>query len=344
MATPKKDGKVWRVQINKLSVRDSGTFPTKQEAKDWVIKREAEIVANKSGKAPPGSTFGDLLDKYALEVTPKKKGEKWETNFINRFKATQAEVCDVLIADLTPNTFSRWRDRRLAQVMDSSVTREWTVLTHALKIAIKEWKWLDENVMVGLERPAKGKARTRRPTADEIDRLQAQLGYDPATAPSTKTEIVGWAMVFAIETAMRAGELTKLKWPDVHIDQRVVSLPILLTGKHKGKADTKTDEERNIPLSSRAVAVLTMMQSIRAEGDERVFQISGTSLDGLYRRARAACGIKNLRWHDFRAEGLTRMAKKVPIQALARISGHADINELMTYYRETPTEIALMLD
>ncbi len=344
MATPKKDGKVWRVQINKLGVRDSGTFPTKAAAAAWITKRESEIMAGKTGRAPAGTTFGDLLTKYALEVSPKKKGEAWETNFINRFKATHPEVCAVLVSGLTTATLAKWRDARLLQVSSASVTREWTVLTHALKIAVKEWHWLHTNPMAELDRPKDSAARTRRPSAEEITQLQAQLKYDPATAPTSKTELIGWAMAFAIETALRAGELCKLEWKDVHIEARHIALPIVREGKFKGRADTKTGAARDVPLSTRAIAVLAMMQSIRVRSDERVFQLAGATLDTLFRRARDACGIEDLHWHDFRAEALTRLAKKVPIQALARMSGHSDINELMTYYRESPTDIALMLD
>ena len=45
-----------------------------------------------------------------------------------------------------------------------------------------------------------------------------------------------------------------------------------------------------------------------------------------------------------RAESLTRWSKKVDTMALAKISGHKDINELMTYYRETASQIAERMD
>ena len=43
-------------------------------------------------------------------------------------------------------------------------------------------------------------------------------------------------------------------------------------------------------------------------------------------------------------ESLARWSKKVDIMALAKISGHKDINELMTYYRETASQIAERMD
>ena len=54
---------------------------------------------------------------------------------------------------------------------------------------------------------------------------------------------------------------------------------------------------------------------------------SGT-LDTLFRRARDELKIEALHFHDLRAE----------------ISGHKDINELMTCYREIATQIAERMD
>ena len=51
--------------------------------------------------------------------------------------------------------------------------------------------------------------------------------------------------------------------------------------------------------------------------------------------------IEDLHFHDSRAEALTRMARKVDVMTLAKISGHKDLRMLQNvYYRESPEEIA----
>src|SRR3546814_13683446 len=57
-------------------VRDSKTFPTKREAVDWANRRELELRDDR----PPGDTHSlrDALRKYAEEVSPHKRGERWE--------------------------------------------------------------------------------------------------------------------------------------------------------------------------------------------------------------------------------------------------------------------------
>jgi integrase len=344
MATPKKvDGK-WRIQLNSYGERGSGTFDSKKAAEAWHETAEAKAKAKSLGQAPPGSTLADALDKYVAEVSIKKKGEKWETNKVIALKRDFPKLCAVKMADLSATDFKLWRDKRLNQVAEGTVRREWTLLTHCMRLAKDEWRWIAENPLKKLDRPEAGEARTRLPTQAEIAELQVALGYDPLVAPANKTQRVAWAMMFAIESAMRAGEIMKLQWKYVMPDDRLVRLPIMREGKFKGKASTKTGAARDVPMSKKALAILEVMRSVRTAGEPLVFELKSGVLDTLFRRAKDTCKIEDLHFHDFRAYALTRLSKKMDILSLARVSGHADINELMVYYRTTSAEIAQMMD
>jgi integrase len=97
-------------------------------------------------------------------------------------------------------------------------------------------------------------------------------------------------------------------------------------------------------MSKKALAILEVMRSVRTAGEPLVFELKSGVLDTLFRRAKDTCKIEDLHFHDFRAYALTRLSKKMDILSLARVSGHADINELMVYYRTTSAEIAQMMD
>ncbi|WP_265596775.1 site-specific integrase [Acinetobacter vivianii] len=148
---------------------------------------------------------------------------------------------------------------------------------------------------------------------------------------STKAQEVGWAVLFAIETAMRLGEITSMTWENVHIDAMYVHLP-----------DTKNGLSRNIPLSEKAEHLLLKIKN-RNHGN--VLSISSETLSTLFRRYRNQCGIEDLRFHDLRHEATTRMAQIIQNPAdLAKITGHTDINILVnTYHNPTPTEVATRL-
>ena len=52
-----------------------------------------------------------------------------------------------------------------------------------------------------------------------------------------------------------------------------------------------------------------------------------------------------MHFHDSRREALTRMAKKVPVETLAKISGHRDLRILLNvYYNPDMAEVADLLD
>lgn len=155
------------------------------------------------------------------------------------------------------------------------------------------------------------------------------LGYDQNSKPETVTARVGAAMLFAIETAMRAGEIVALTWENVDLGKRVAHLP-----------KTKNGFPRDIPLSAEAIRI---MCQVKLDGSESVFNIRSDQVDALFRKAKKRAMIENLTFHDSRAEAITRMAKKVDIMTLARISGHRDIRILMVYYRESAEDIAKRL-
>lgn len=111
----------------------------------------------------------------------------------------------VRLRNLGSDDFAAWRDRRrLRSVSAASVQREWILLSHACTVAQREWKWLDEHPMQGVRRPAPPEARDRRISDDEIERILFALGYSTDEPPATQTARVGAALLFAIETAMRA--------------------------------------------------------------------------------------------------------------------------------------------
>jgi len=198
---------------------------------------------------------------------------------------------------------------------------------------VKEWKWLTENPFSEVRRPPKADARDRRITEDEIERLLFALTYDYDAAPKTTTTRVGAALLFAIETAMRAGEIVGLQWEDVFTNDRYL--------KTSGKTFAA---RRQVPLSPEALRILKQMADIKVDG-ESVFRISSTqTLDALFRKAKDKAAIKDLHFHDSRHEAITRLARKFDVLALARAVGHRDLRMLQIYYNESASDMAKRLE
>lgn len=66
----------------------------------------------------------------------------------------------------------------------------------------------------------------------------------------------GAAFLFAIETAMRAGEIASLTWNNINFEKRTAFLPI-----------TKNGHSSTVPLSVKAIEILQHLTSVKTESD-----------------------------------------------------------------------------
>ena len=189
---------------------------------------------------------------------------------------------------------------------------------------------IDVNPVRDMRKPSAPKPRTRLPTDEEIERICLALGYDePGQRVETKSHQVAVAFLVAIESAMRAGEICSLTWDRVDTSNRTVTLE-----------RTKNGHGRRVPLSTKAVELI---EQLRGLDPVRVFTLDSGTRDTLFRRARDACGIIGLTFHDSRALALTRLSKILDPYQLARVAGHSSLDMILVYYRESAEDIAKRL-
>ena len=76
MAYISKHNDKWRAAIQQNGQRSSKVFSTKREAQAWATAEESKAKRLKSSY---GVTFGDAVERYARDVSSKKKSQKSET-------------------------------------------------------------------------------------------------------------------------------------------------------------------------------------------------------------------------------------------------------------------------
>lgn len=342
---PHKDG--WRVQISVLGTRDSKVFRTQREAKAWAASRESELRLRKDLPAAELHTLRETLERYDNDIIPSKRGARPESLRLRAFLRNFPELADRTLAELKTPDLAAWRDARLKGFVGSngekvpavsaaSVQRDISWLRNALGIARKEWHWMETNPFEGFRLPADPPPRDRRILPLEVRMLCRMLGYRSGVAPETRSQEAALAFLVALRSAMRAGEILSLGKKTLNLQRRVATVP--------HKMQHLTGKPRAVPLSKHAVRLLKPVAD-----REKCFTISSGSLDTLFRKARdqlvaAYPEIADLHFHDSRAEALTRLARKVDVMTLAKISGHADLKILhQTYYRESAEDIAARL-
>lgn len=321
MANYEKRGRRWRVRLHVGGKRESATFTTKAEAITWATQREAELV----GKALPDHSLRDAMRRYASEVSPAARGERWE---VLRLKMLEHyPLAAIRLPALTSADLAAWRDKRLTEVAPASVAREMNLLRSVLEVARRDWGWLRANPIADVRRPRQPPSRKRGVSADEIDRLVLAFGLGDGLKAETVFHRTGLAFLFAIETAMRAGEITALRWADVH-------------PRHVVVREAKNGDDREVPLSSRAREILAALP----RDADTAFNLDNATRDAIFRRVRDRCKITGLTFHDTRSEGLSRLSKRLDVMELARTTGHRDLRSLLIYYRADADALSAKLD
>lgn len=326
----------WRAQLSIQGVRESRVFSTKAEANAWAAQRETELRTEKATGIQRGRTVDEAFRRYEKEVSAYKRGHRWEAirlAAIGRMVVDGVALKDMKLADVTSDILGRWRDARLKvdQVAGATVNRDLNLLSHVFSSAVREWKWIAISPTTDVRRPADSAPRDRLYTGDEIDRLCLALGFDPGTTEPAETtsQRIAVAFLFAIETAMRAGEICALMPQDV-------------AGRVATLQQTKNGTKRQVPLSARAGQLLKQLPP-PADGGT-IFGLTAASLDALFRKARQRALVFGATFHDTRHLAITRLAKKLGVLDLARMVGHRDLRQLQVYYNESASDMAPRLD
>jgi integrase len=322
----------WRAQIYVKGERDTQVFRTQREAKAWAVARESEL-REQSGKGPAElHTVEDAFKRYVRDVSSTKRGEQKEKLRLDAFTRDFPHLAAMRLADFKTPQLAEWRDARLKKVSASSVVRDINLLRNVFIIARKEWHWIEHHPFEGLRIPLEAPPRDRRVDPwKEVRPLVRVLGYVSGKAPETKSQEVALAFLVALRTAMRASEVLQLGKATLDLQRRVAAVG--------HKMQYVTQKPRKIPLTRHAVRLLAPVAQL-----ERCFTVDSESLDALFRKAKNRRRIKGLQFRDARAEALTRLARKVDVLTLSKISGHKDLEMLSrVYYRESEEDIAARL-
>jgi hypothetical protein len=119
MATIQKRDNVYRVQVRRAGKKLSATFDTKREALDWATRAEADILSGRYvqlGRAPIASaefTGAAMLTRYSDEVSPLKRGARWEQLRLKKL-AREYDVFQLPAVQISGPALARWRDARLS--------------------------------------------------------------------------------------------------------------------------------------------------------------------------------------------------------------------------------------
>lgn len=340
MASIQKRKNAWRVTIRRRGQYISATFDTRTEAVSWAVEAEAKIIkgfeATSVSKELIAPIEGDpatvALRRYANEVSVRKRGVRWEQIRIEAMIRND-NIFKKPIASISGADIAEWRDRRLRKVSASTVNRELCLLSAIFSFAMRECRMgLTFNPCSIVTKPRKPRPRSQRISQEDRERIIAALGWDGRSEPETPQQWVAFAFYFALETAMRRGEILSLCWADIFFEDRYAHLE-----------KTKNGDERDVPLSKAAIALLNIIKE-KPRGYP-IVPVQPGYFSALFQKAKREVGLNHIRFHDSRREAATTMAPKLSnVLELAAITGHKSLQMLQIYYRPKASDLAARLD
>lgn len=121
-------------------------------------------------------------------------------------------------------------------------------------------------------------------------------------------------IIAALDTALRRGELFKLRWRDIDLDGRTIKVTAF---------NSKTARPRAVAMTPRLVTALEALHSNAPQDpDALVFGITDTVKKSFAAACKAA-GIEGFRFHDCRHTAITRMVQAgIAPMEIMKISGH----------------------
>ena len=331
MPKPVKRGDVYRIQLQIDGKRVSCTRDTSRECEQWAAKKilESKIATREEEQGiKPKFSFRELVDHYYEHVgqyKESKSSRSWIKGQMSIFDEKFGFLSGTSVHDITPKQLTNWRNRRSGEVGANTVLKEISFYSAIFTYAQKELFLIDENPWMLITKPKKPKARSRRIHKSEIELMLKALDYEVGNTPVLPQHYVAWGFLFALETAVRRGELITLQKKDVH--EHHIHLP-----------KTKNGEPRNVPLTEEARALLDL---IKHDG-KKVIPQSENAFRLMWERRKEAVGLSGLHFHDTRHEAITRMVRirKLPVEVLAKITGHKKIDVLVnTYYNPNADDL-----
>ena len=308
---------VWQAQIIRRGYdRQYKTFDTKAEAEAWARQIEGEMdrgvdrAVFVSRVEAETTTLHEALDRYEREVTPGKKGRADERYKLDVWR--RSALAARPLASIQGKDLAAWRDTELERgSAPGTIRRRLALLAHVFVIARREWGMSSLTNPAGNVRlPPPGQPRDRRLVADELPRLLA--------AAQVYGGEIGPLITWAIETAMRRGEIAAMRWDHLDRRARVLLIP-----------ETKTGTPRRVPLSTAALGIL---DGLPRRLDGRVWGMRPDSISQAFERVCKAAGIEGLTFHDLRHEATSRLFEKgLDPMEVAAITGHKTLQMLKRY-------------
>lgn len=286
----------------------------KRDAENRLAIRKAEILQGRYHiKQRSKMTFAEFSEIYMEYAKANKRSWLRDhtslTHLVPEFGTKKLD-------EITSRSIEEYKIKRLEKVKPATVNRELVLLKHQFNLAIS-WGNAATNPMKGVRLLREANIQERILTKDEIARLL-----------SVCSDYFRPIVLTALHTGMRKMEILTLKWEQVDLDNRVITILF-----------SKSGRIRKIPINAVLFEVLRGLKEKATS--EYVFICRRTKLPpGEIRTAWLTAIRKSsiiCRFHDLRHTFASHLvASGVDIVTVKELLGHSEIKMTMRYAHSAP--------
>jgi integrase len=333
----KKSGKVsYRAQIrltkNGVTVhQESETFCSKTLAKAWATKREAELSAQKvfKPKEKPLKISKVIQDYISQFGESYGRSKNYDLARLLRYPIAELDISEITPQILIAHCIERNKMAKPQTVKNDIIWLKTAIktmrsvngFTFDLTVFDDAYETLWREKLI-----AKSVERERRPTQKE---LWALSRYFYRCRKRSKIPMLQ-LMWFAIYSARRLSEITRLEWID-NDDSNATGLvrdakhPRLKAGNHK---------RFKYPRSAWKIVNRQQVSS------EFIFPYNSKTISTNFDRACKMLAIKDLHFHDLRHEATSRLfERKLSIVEVQQVTLHESWKTLQRYVNLNPGDV-----
>lgn len=320
----------YRVQVRlKGYPPQTATFKRLTDAKKWVQDTESAIRDGRHFKTNEAKrhTMAETIDKYIRDILPVKGSDaKQQANQKNQLLEWRERLGHYVLADVTPALLGDMRDDMLRTEVrgnktrsPSTVNRYMAILSHVFTMAVTEWGWLDDSPMRKVKKPTEPKGRTRFLSDEERVALLA-------AAKEVHSRFLYPIIVLALSTGARRGEIINLKWSNVSLERKVITL-----------YKTKNKEIRLLPLAGHALELVQQLYAERDSVSDYLFPSPRNprkpwDMQAPWNKAVEKAALEDFRFHDLRHSAASYLAMHgASPNEIAEVLGHKTLQMVKRY-------------
>lgn len=333
----------WRVQVRRKGKYVSETFLRRKDAEVWAIDEERRIDRGEPStkrNRREARTLGDLVRLHLADLREVGKPIGRSKAASLRFLESRLGACKISELDRERLIqFGKDRAREGAGAVTVGIDLGYikTIFSHAAAVhgisLSMEPILLARIALSRLGLVGKGNERDRRPTQEELDRIIAALEANPRLLIP-----VARIVRFAVATAMRQEEITRVRWDDFDPTQKMLVI------RDRKDPRRKAGNHQRIPLLDvtgyDACAIIEEQRAANGAATDRIFPYNGRSVGTAFRRQCRGLRIRDLHFHDLRHEGTSRLFEAgFTIEQVALVTGHRDWKMLRRYTHLKPEQL-----